>query len=608
MARQAADKATYIGQVASVRGGIIRVRLEELPTTLVMVDGQSYRVGQIGAFVRIPLGYTQLYGVCTQVGADAAPSTVRQSSTEGASLDSSPEMSGFRWLSLSLFGEAVGGEFDRGVGMYPTVGDSVHLVTPDDLAIIYRDQAVGDSIAIGQIAGAAGLSARLEVSTLVSRHSSIVGSTGSGKSNLVAIVMDALTSSHFPSSRILVVDPHGEYESALGTKAKVIHTGPNIPRSKRQLRVPFWALPFDELVGIAMGKMPDSVLEQLREMVRDMKISSAIHMLDPPPEGTITADSPIPFSMKQLWLQLEDFEGATYSESNGQNVSNLNGPNFVGDAEALRPPIYPPPTSTNTPPYPNRSRRNIRKNLDLLKLRMTDSRYAFMFADDDDLHPDLDGHATRDLSEVLTEWIGGPEPVTVLDVSGLPPEVLCTVVGTMLELIYGALFWAMELPVGGRQQPLLIIIDEAHRFLPSSNPTAASRILERIAKEGRKYGVGLMVVTQRPSDVDSTILSQCGTMLALRMSNPNDRSSVASAIPDDLGGLTELLPSLRTGEALILGDALRVPSRVRIQKARRKPVGEDPSLPDAWKKTPRPDPVHYRQAMKNWRERTTSSE
>jgi hypothetical protein len=354
-------------------------------------------------------------------------------------------------------------------------------------------------------------------------------------------------------------------------------------------------------MGVTMGKMPDSTLEKLRERIRDLKTEASLLMTDPPPEGSVTADSPIPFSMKRLWFELEDLERQTFEASQDQTDATRCDRISEGDVERLFPPTYPPPTSTNTAPYPNRQKWGIRRQLDLLRSRMTDSRYAFMFADDDKLHPDFDGHVEKDLNEVLAEWIGGSQPVSVLDVSGLPPEVLSTVVGTMLEIVYGALYWAMELPVGGRRQPLLIVLDEAHRFLPADSDSATHRIVGRIAKEGRKYGVGLMVVTQRPSDVDSSVLSQCGTMLALRVSNPNDRSAVSSSIPDDLGGLTELLPSLRTGEALVLGDALQVPSRIRIQKARRKPIGEDPILPDAWRQRPRPDVRHYREAVRNWR-------
>ena len=601
MTRGGSDQATFIGQVASVRGGIVRVKLEDLPTTLVMVEGQSYRVGQIGAFLRIPLGYTQLYGVCTQVGADAAPPESDPREIEILHSEEVDVLTGYRWLSLVLFGESLGGEFDRGVGVYPTVGDVVHLVTPKDLSVIYRDQNPGNSISIGQIAGSAGLPARLDVSALVSRHSCIIGSTGSGKSNLVAVVLDALTGDDYPSARLLVIDPHGEYASAMGSKAKVITTGPSSSSDSKRLRVPYWALSFDELIDMTMGKMPDVTLEKLRERVRDMKTEASLLMADPPPEGSVTADSPIPFSMKKLWYELEDFERHTFNSSNDQTDTTRCDRISEGDVELLIAPTYPPATSTNTVPYPNRQKWGLRRQLDLLRSRMTDSRYAFMFADDDKLHPDLAGRVEKDLNEVLAEWIGGPEPVSVLDVSGLPPEVLSTVVGTMLEIVYGALYWAMELPVGGRRQPLLIVLDEAHRFLPAGSDSATHRIVGRIAKEGRKYGVGLMVVTQRPSDVDNSVLSQCGTMLALRVSNPNDRSAVSSSIPDDLGGLTELLPSLRTGEVLVLGDALQVPSRIRIQKAKRKPIGEDPILPDAWRQSPRPDVRHYREAVRNWR-------
>jgi DNA helicase HerA-like ATPase len=165
----------------------------------------------------------------------------------------------------------------------------------------------------------------------------------------------------------------------------------------------------------------------------------------------------------------------------------------------------------------------------------------------------------------------------VLDVSGVPAEVVAPIVGTMLRIIYDALFWGMKLPVGGRRQPLLVILDDAHRFLPDGADTPAHRAFSRIAKEGRKCGVGLMIVTQRPSDIDAAVLSQCGTMLALRMTNPQDRRAVHGSIPDDLGALVGLLPSLRTGEALVLGDALQVPSRIRVRKAREKPKAKIPS-------------------------------
>jgi DNA helicase HerA-like ATPase len=607
VANGAVDHSTRIGQIASVRGGVVRVRLSEMPSTLVMVNGESYRVGQIGAFLRVPLGYTNLYGICTQVGADAAPLTsAEDESSLLEEIDGLP-LTGFRWLTLVLFGESVGGHFDRGIGVYPTVGDSVHLVTPNDLDVIYSDQEPGHTITVGRIAGSAGLAARLNVSALVSRHSCVVGSTGAGKSNLVAVVVDALTTEQFPSSRIVIIDPHGEYASAVGDKGKVVTTGVEDSACGSKLRVPYWALPFDELVAMTLGGMQPAYLESLREQIRELKVKASQFLSDPPPEQSITADSPIPFSIRHLWLRLEHQELQTFEKGAPQDDDTRYPADDDGDAETMRPPKYPYPTSTNSAPFYFKARWGIRRQLDLLRTRILDSRFSFMFDPTDDLHPDEDGRTNKDLHQVIADWVGGPEPVTVLDVSGLPSEVLSSVVGTMMQLIYGALFWAMDLPVGGRQQPLLVVLDEAHRFLPTGGDNLSHRVFGMIAKEGRKYGVGLMVVSQRPSDVDSGILSQCGTMIALRVSNPQDRGAVSASVPDDLGGLIELLPSLRTGEALVLGDALQVPSRVRIDKAHSKPVGADPELPRAWQNANRPDVDLYKLAVINWRAQSTSA-
>lgn len=307
------SEATYIGQVNSVRGGLVQVRLRDVPTTLVMVDGAAHRIGQIGAFVRIPLGYTQLYGVCTQVGADLLPGTPEDQSFV---LETEPNipLGGYRWMTVALFGESVEGKFDRGVGQYPTVGDEVHVVTGRDLDVIYaqRDEAA-DGVVIGRIAGSDALPAALRLSALVNRHACVVGSTGAGKSNLVAVLLRALAAGSFESARVLVVDPHGEYASALPPEqTRRITTG--AAGAKNRLRVPYWALAFDELIRIAMGSLGDRDAEYVRERILDLKIEAAEHLGSPPNEQAITADSPIPFSIRRLWWELEDAERATFSD------------------------------------------------------------------------------------------------------------------------------------------------------------------------------------------------------------------------------------------------------------------------------------------------------
>ena len=432
----------------------------------------------------------------------------------------------------------------------------------------------------------------------------IIGSTGSGKSNLVAVMLRALADGDFPSARVLVIDPHGEYGSALPS-AETQQISVSGTDAGTRLRVPYWALRFEEFVRVSFGPLTEANAEFIRERVRAMKVEASSHLAHQPKEQAITADSPIPFSVRQLWFELKDNEERTYNDRGGA-AADLCTPDIAGDAETLTAPVYPAASLGSAAPFLNPARKGLGRQLDFLRSRLHDSRFNFLFDNTDGYHPDVTGKTSLDLDALLGDWLGGPKTLTVLDVSAVPAEVTSIVVGSMLSLTYEALFWGMHLAVGGKRQPLLIVIDEAHRFLPTGTDSAASRACNRIAKEGRKYGVGLIVITQRPSDIDPSVLSQCGTMVALRVTNGSDRAAVASTVPDDLGGLTALLPSLRTGEGLILGDALQVPSRVRIHRAPSRPVGDDPDLPEAWR-TKRPDVVGYASALAAWRAQTTES-
>jgi len=602
---------TYVGQVASVTGAVVRVRLrEDMPSTLVMIGGESYRVGQIGGFFRIPLGYANLYAVCTQIGADAAP----QGNAEGAFgdglvTDSQLRLSGYRWMTIVLFGEGLGNEFERGVGQYPTVGDEVHLVTNDDLKIIYGwAKGKKGTISVGQIAATSGISAEISVAGLVSRHSAIVGSTGAGKSNLVTVLLETVSDGSLPNARVIVIDPHGEYATALGDKACVFRIRPDEAVGEKRLQVPFWALPFSELQQLTLGGLQPNHEAAIRDRLLDMKVEAAKYLQIPPPPETLTADSPVPFSIKRLWYELDKFERITFTKANQQTDDTTNPPEDEGDALTLRPARYPAASPYNQAPYKNQRKRNIERHLDLMRSRLKDSRFSFLFAPDSGYEPDIDGRVKKDLDSLVRGWVGHTKPITIFDVSGLPSEVLPAIVGTVLRVVYDMLFWAQDLPIGGRQQPLLVVLDEAHRFVPEGDETSAHRTLSMIAKEGRKYGTGLMLVTQRPSEIDSGVLSQCGSLIALRITNAADRAKVGSAVPDDLGGLVEQLPSLRTGEGIFLGELMPIPSRVRVRKAKQKPVGDDPKLPDLWQVTVRPDGVLYSHALSNWRNQSTSAE
>lgn len=551
-----------------------------------MVDGHSYRVGQVGAFLRIPLGYTQLYMVCTLVGAAAAPSS-----------EDSNIKPGHRWLSATLFGESIGGVFERGVSQYPTIEDEVHLVTPQDMRVIYGSTQEERSITVGNIAAASGIAGKLDLGRLVTRHSAVVGSTGSGKSNLMAVLIEAIATQGFPAARVLVIDPHGEYGSAVGQYGQVFRIKPDLKNGELPLYVPFWALPFDEFLAIFLGQMQPNAETIVRDEVTARKKEAAKSLKKIPPETAITADSPIPFNLKKLWFDLDDFERQTYKDKDRNNTSDKIK---VGDAEKLVSNQYPAPNPGSLAPFANQRQRNINKQLELMRSRLQDSRFEFLFKPGDNLTPDPDGKIKSDLHSLVYSWVGHDKPLTVLDVSGLPSEVLSTIVGTLIRIIYDLLFWAFDLPISGRNQPLLIVLEEAHIFLPEGGDSSAHRTISKIAKEGRKYGIGLCVVTQRPIEIESTVLSQCGTVIALRLTNSADRTKVEAAMPDDLGALAGMLPALRNGEGLVLGEAMPIPSRIQFFKARKRPRGDDPEMPEAWRKK-RPDGAHYESALNNWR-------
>jgi uncharacterized protein len=221
----------------------------------------------------------------------------------------------------------------------------------------------------------------------------------------------------------------------------------------------------------------------------------------------------------------------------------------------------------------------MRQQLAILASKLRDPQLAFLF-NPTEWRPELDGTVAKDLDALLADWVGSPSPIAILDLSGIPSTVLNDLIGALLRILYDALFWARDLPEGGRERPLMLVLEEAHAYLGKEHSGAAATAVRRIAKEGRKYGVGLMIVSQRPSEIDPTILSQCGTIFAMRLANDTDRGQIVGAASDNLKGLFDILPILRTGEAIIVGEAVSLPIRTLIDPPdkNRRPDSEDPRV------------------------------
>ncbi|MGY3695066.1 DNA helicase HerA-like ATPase [Bradyrhizobium sp. USDA 3240] len=584
------DEATYLGNVRRVVGATVYATLSsDLPSTSPIVNGRVYRVGQIGSFVRIPLGFLNVYGIVSMVGA----AEVRGDATLG-SLSTSAECT----LEIKLIGEAYrGSAFQRGLSIYPTVDDEVHVVTEDDLAKIYAPSG-SSSVCIGSHSASESLAATLELDKLVTRHGAILGSTGSGKSNTVAAILKAITNGDLPKAQVIVIDPHGEYGAAFQGKSRVFSIG----SKSYPFTLPYWCLSFDELgwflvdrrsasESVQDGALRDKVFEMRQQAATQAKVGKSQTALS---VDEITADSPLPFDVRKLWYHFDRLERVTFGDM-GRTLEELIA---EGDPATLSSARFKPPGAGSTPPHKPQPPPVMASYTNKILQRLKDRRYDFL------LNPgDYDG-LKKDLGQLVDSWINHDQPITVFDLAGVPPEVIDLVVGLLSRVLFEVMFWGRDIPDLGKQRPVLLVFEEAHRYLPSGEgffiQGYARRSVQRILKEGRKYGLGALLVSQRPSELDETILSQCGTFVALRLTNGQDQGRVKSAVPDELAGLVELLPALRTGEAIITGEAMQIPSRVRIQLIEPRPNSGDPEITKLWsdKAAKSPDFVS---AVTNWR-------
>ncbi|MCF8065017.1 MAG: ATP-binding protein [Desulfarculaceae bacterium] len=607
---------TRLGTVQDVQGATVSVALDQDTVSgLAFIDGHGYRIGQIGSFVRISIGFVDLFGIVSQVGAGAVPERL---------IDIEPY--GFRWLKVQLVGEGQrAGAFKRGISQYPTIGDEVHLVTEQDLARIYGQADEPSFVRIGSLASAESIPALVDINRLVTRHSAVLGTTGAGKSTTVASLITSLSSlERYPSARIIVLDIHGEYHTALKDRATIfkVNVEPNECEGQdlRPLFLPYWALSLDEFMRVTpFCGLNDADRAALIEKIKTFKLES---LTTEPRRGvspdTVTVDTPVPFSIHRLWYELHRYVCSTHTaQSNNQNenteaiLEDSQGNLMLGDIMKVVPPRYRPITSGG----PNRvylsgAPLNIRRQILALESLLRDTRYDFMFrpgpwCPEPGLQ-NLNAQPAEDLDTLLKSWIGGDKPITILDLSGVPVSILTDLIGVLIRLLFDSLFWARNLPEGGRKRPLLFVLEEAHAYLNAGSEGPASTAARRIVKEGRKYGIGAMIVSQRPAEIDTTILSQCGTIFAMRLANATDRSHVTSTVSDNLEGLFQMLPTLRTGEAIIVGESVHLPLRALVDAPSedRRPDSHDPLIYDpeqlcGWNRGRRKE--DYSKVLENWR-------
>ena len=494
------DYARPVGRVLSVDGAIVHGLLTIDASPDLGVPTMPPGM-QIGAIVRVATPRSAVYGV---VGAlkvdDPAPRA-------GDSL--------LREFEIQLLGEAVhagGGQlgrgFQRGVAHYPLLDEDIFLATPDELAHIYARPATSN-VRVGTIHPDNILPAYLTTDDLLGKHFAILGSTGSGKSCSTALILRSILADHM-HGHVILLDPHNEYSQVFGETADVLHPG--------NLQLPYWLLNFEEMIEVVIGRnRPD--MQTQAAILRGAIVAAKVKFIaDKGPIDHITVDTPIPYYLGDLLAHID------------HQLGELDKPE-------------------NSVPF-------LRLKARIEGLR-TDRRYGFMFS----------GLVVKDalpaiMSRLLSIPVDG-RPVTIVDLSGVPSEIVDVVVSVLCRMIFDFALWS----VPAKALPVLLVCEEAHRYVPRQEDAGfepTKRTISRIAMEGRKYGVSLCLVTQRPSELSANILSQCNTMFALRMSNERDQEIVRRALPESAHGLLSALPSLRTQEAVVVGEGVALPVRLRF--------------------------------------------
>jgi hypothetical protein len=407
--------------------------------------------------------------------------------------------------------------FNRGVSVYPALGDRVRLASRTEL-----EQAFcGDrrsSVRVGSIRQDPSISATVRVDELLGKHFAILGTTGTGKSCTTALILRAILQKS-PAAHMVLLDPHNEYAPAFGEWAEVI--------SQRNMQLPYWLLNFEELVEVLVGEPQErkAEVELLQELIPLAKARYGAGRGNARENGLrratdikYTVDTPVPYRISDLIQSLDDRMGKL------ENKKDLS-------------------------PY-----RNLKVRLEMISL---DPRYAFMF-----------GSLT--VNDTMAAIIGrifrvpvNNKPITILELTGLPTEIINVVVSVLCRLTFDFALWSEG------QVPVMLVCEEAHRYVPAKSDLGfepCKRAIAKIAKEGRKYGASLCIVTQRPAEIDPTILSQCNTVFALRMSNDRDQEIVKSAIADTGSGLLEFLSALGQREAIAFGDGVTLPVRLRFDE------------------------------------------
>ncbi|MGJ4950144.1 ATP-binding protein [Bradyrhizobium sp. HKCCYLS20291] len=493
---------TSFGRVISVRGSQARVGI--LPTRQMTVSDIRATVGR---FISIRCPSATIIAIITEVTSEDLSQAKEYVAT--ASVD----------LLGEILGPAERPKFQRGVTHYPTIGDAVDMITSQELRTIYTPTA-GDHIDIGALQQDTSVRACVNVEEMLSKHFAVLGSTGVGKSTGVSLLLNEILKAR-PNLRIFLLDVHNEYGRCFGEKALVLNP--------RNLKLPFWLFNFEEIVDVLFGGRP-GVPEELDILAEVIPLAKGIYTqyqnseriglkrIDPKTVG-YTVDTPVPYRLVDLINLIDERMGKLENRS-----SRIIYHKLISRIETVR----------------------------------NDPRYAFMFD-----NANVGGDTMAEVISHLFRLPANGRPMTVMQLAGFPAEVVDSVVSVVCRMAFDFGLWSDGV------SPLLFVCEEAHRYASADRSIGfgpTRKAISRIAKEGRKYGVYLGLVTQRPAELDATIISQCNTLFTMRLANERDQSLLRSAVSDAAANLLSFVPSLGTREVLAFGEGVALPTRLRFKE------------------------------------------
>ena len=418
--------------------------------------------------------------------------------------------------------------FRRGVTRYPVPGTPLFAMTSADLKQVYAADS-RPHIEVGTVYPTSDTRGALYVDALLGKHFALLGSTGTGKSTAAALILHRICDM-MPDGHIVMVDPHGEYSKAFAQNGQLFDVG--------NLAMPYWLMNFEEHCEVFLtshGADRQTDAEILAKCLLAARMKSKLALGN----ARVTVDTPIPYMLSDL-------------------IANIQ--NEMGRLDK----------ATSSAPF-----LRIKGKIEEIK---ADPRYSFMFSGM------LVGDTMLDFIAKVFRMPAEGKPISIIDVSGVPSDITATVVAVLSRMIFDFAIWSRKEKV----RPVLLVCEEAHRYIPSdrvNEHSAVREVLSRIAKEGRKYGVSLGLITQRPSDLSEGVLSQCGTIIAMRLNNDRDQAHVRSAMPEGARGFLDSIPALRNRECIICGEGVSIPIRVSFDDLAesRRPASDDPAFSALWR-------------------------